>query len=137
MLLVDFQPKKGAKESKLCSTPPPPVDPSNLILNSYPLDLQLVQKHQQLDAPLPKDVKKDKQFSHANVYGNELIIYQPLRSNRKCIGVPQQLQYPAVEWTHSLLGHAGIKRLIDTLNRHFWFPQMKTIIEDVIRKCGR
>ena len=57
----------------------PPVDPNNPILNSYPLDLKLINKNQQLDPPLMKAVKEDKRFSFTNLYDNELITYQPLR----------------------------------------------------------
>ena len=86
----------------------PPVDPSNPILNSYPLDFKLINKYQQLDPPLMKAVQEDKRFSFTNLYGNKLITYQPLRSQRHCIVIPQQLQFPAVRWIHSILGHAGI-----------------------------
>ena len=74
----------------------PPVDPNNPILNSYPLDLKLINKYQQLGPPLMKAVIEDKRFSFTNLYVNELIIYQPLRSQRQCIVIPQQLQFPAV-----------------------------------------
>ena len=113
----------------------PPVDPNNLLLNSYPLELTLSHKYQQLDPPLLEAVKEDKRFSSMNVYGNQLIMYQPYRSERQCTMIPQKLQYPAVRWCHSLLGHAGVTRLTNTLKDHFWFPQMKEMIERVIRKC--
>ena len=74
----------------------PPVDPNKSILNSYPLDLKLINKYQQLDPPLMKAVKEDKRFSFTNLYGNEFITYQPLRSQKQCIVIPQQLQFPAV-----------------------------------------
>ena len=38
----------------------PPIDPTNPILNSCPLDLALIYKYQQLDQPLLKAVKEDK-----------------------------------------------------------------------------
>ena len=36
---------------------------------------------------------------------------------------------------HSLLGHVGVTRLTETINSHFWFPQMKQMIMEVVRKC--
>ena len=48
---------------------------------------------------------------------------------------PQQLQYPPVRWMHSILGHAGVTRLTETLSSHFWFPHMKEMVMDVLRKC--
>ena len=84
----------------------PPVDPNNPILNSYPLDLKLINKCQQLDPLLMKAVKEDKRFSFTNLYGNELKTYHPLRSQRQYRVITQQLQFPAVRWIHSILGHA-------------------------------
>ena len=82
-----------------------------------------------------KAVREDKRFSFTNLYDNELITYQSLRSERQCIVIPQQLQFPAVRWIHSILGHAGISRLNETLSSHFWFPQMKRMIEEVLKRC--
>ena len=65
-----------------------------------------------------------------------MITYQPLRPQRQCIVIPQQLQFPAVQWTHSLLGHVGVNRLTDTLSSRFWFPNMKLMIEQAIKKCS-
>ena len=111
-----------------------PIHPNGSILNRYPLNLQLIHKYQQLDQPLMKAVQDDKKFKHTNIYGNHLIIYQPLRSMRQCIVIPEQLQYLAVRCIHSILGHTGSLRLYETLNSHFWFPQMRSMIEEVTRK---
>ena len=117
-----------AIEVMLNHPPVDPVDPSNPILDSYPLDLKLINKYQQSDQPLMKAVQEDKRFSFTNLYGNKLIIDHPLRAQRHCIVVPQQLQFPVVRWIHSILGHAGISRLNETLSSHFWFPQMRSMI---------
>ena len=37
-------------------------------------------------------------------YGNNLVAYQINSSNKQSIVIPQQLQYPAVRWLHSILG---------------------------------
>ena len=113
----------------------PQVDPSHPILNSYPLDLKLIHNNQHLDPALLKAVKEDPRFKFIPLYGNQLVIHQLKNSNRQCIVIPQQLQYPAVRWLDSILGHAGITRLTETLSSHFCFPHMKDMVMDVIRKC--
>ena len=114
----------------------PQVDPNHPILNSYPLDLQLLHKYQLLDGALIKAVKEDTRFKFIHLYGNQLVVHQLKNFNRQCIVVPQQLQYPAARWLHSILGHAGITRLGETLSSHFWFPHMKDMIINVVRKCN-
>ena len=60
----------------------PQVDPSHLILNSYPLDLKLIHKYQHLDSVLLKAVKEDPRFKFIPLYGNQLVILQLKNSNR-------------------------------------------------------
>ena len=88
-----------------------------------------------MDPPLLKAVKEDKKFSYAHIYGNQLITYEPLWSNGQCLVIPQQVQFHAVYCTYSLLDHTVNARLTYTLNSHFLFPQMKSMIEEVIKKC--
>ena len=82
-----------------------------------------------------KALNEDSKFKMIHLYGNELVIHQLANSNRQTIVVPHQLQYPAVRWLHSILGHAGINRLYETLSSHFWFPQMKELITYHIKGC--
>ena len=91
----------------------PQVDPTHPILNSYPMDLQLITKYQQLDQALMKAVKENNNFKLIHIYGNNLVIYQITRSNKQSINIPHQLQSPAVRWLHGILGHAGVIRLTE------------------------
>ena len=113
----------------------PQLDTNNPILNSYPLDLTIVNKYQQLDQTLMKTVKENHNFQFIQLYNNQLVAYQLQRSKKQCIVIPQQLQYPAVRWLHSILGHAGSTRLTETLSSHFWFPNMKEMVTRVVRNC--
>ena len=51
------------------------------------------------------------------------------------IVIPKALQLSIVRWLHSLLGHAGITRLLATLRKHFWFPNMQEFISQFVQKC--
>ena len=64
-----------------------PMDPSHTILNKYPLDLVLFNKYQQLEQALLKAVNDDPKFSYITLHVNQLISYQPLRSNRQCLNI--------------------------------------------------
>ena len=53
----------------------PQIDPNHPILNSYPLDLRLLHKHQLLDGALMKAVKEDSKFKFIQFYGNQLAVH--------------------------------------------------------------
>ena len=88
-----------------------------------------------LDKALMKAVAEDTRFKFIHLYGRQLVTHQLRNSNRQCIVIPQQLQYPLVRWLHSILGHAGTTRLTETLSSHFWFPHIKEMVMNVLRKC--
>ena len=97
----------------------PQLDPSNPILNSYPLDLTVVNKYQQLDQALMNTVNEYPNLSFIPLYENQLVVYQLQRSKKQYIVIHQQLQYPVVRWLHSILEHTGSIRLTETLNSLF------------------
>ena len=66
------------------------MEPIRPILKTYPSDLKFSSKYQELDHPFLKAIKEDRKFAYTSIYGNQLIIYQSLRSNRQCIVIPQQ-----------------------------------------------
>ena len=61
----------------------PQMDPNHPILNSYPLDLMLLQKYQLLDEALLKALKDDTRFKSIHLYGNQLVMYQLKNTNRQ------------------------------------------------------
>ena len=111
------------------------MDPHNPLLNKYPSNLNLIHQYQQLDSALLKATQEDIRFTTSSIFGTKLIQYQPQRSERKCIVVPVQRQYPAIRWLHNLLGRAGVTRLTSTLSSHFWFPHMSQMIIRVVKHC--
>ena len=69
----------------------PPMNQHHPILNEYPLYLTLLLKYQRLDQPLLKAVRKDGKISKTFIYGNYLGVSQPIRSDRQCFNIQQQL----------------------------------------------
>ena len=49
--------------------------------------------------------------------------------------LPTPLLDQAVRWYHLALGHIGQSRLYDTMRRHFYHPDLKTKVEDLVSKC--
>ena len=86
----------------------PPLDPENPILNKNPLDLELIQSHQSRNVPLQKVLIEDKYFTKTGVGNTHLIHYRDDRMDKPKIVIPHSIQYAAIRWMHSLLGHAGI-----------------------------
>ena len=100
----------------------PPLDPHNPLLDKNPLDLTHIQQYRNKDLALLKALIEDPHFSKSIISTTELIHYQQDETNEKRIVIPQDLQYSVIRWLHSILSHAGISRLYNTLRTHFWFP---------------
>jgi hypothetical protein len=41
-----------------------------------------------------------------------------------------------INWYHKALSHAGMTRLNDTIKVHFWHPQIKNRIENIVGRCN-
>ena len=63
----------------------PQVDPNHPNLSSYPLDLKLIHKYQQLDPAILKAVEEDPRFKFLTIYGNQSVIHQLKNSNRQLL----------------------------------------------------
>ena len=113
----------------------PPLDPKNPLLNKNTLDLEFIQFHQKKDKELNKALKNDDSFQLNKVGNINLIQYAKDRAEKPKIVLPYAIQYSAIRWMHSLLGHAGISRLSATLKQHFRFPHMIKSITDFVKKC--
>lgn len=51
------------------------------------------------------------------------------------IVIPVKHINQVLTWFHRVLQHPGATRMINTINRHFYFPNMKTVIEQHVRTC--
>ena len=67
-----------------------------------------------------------------SVYGNKPIMYQIITIH----SYPTISTIPSYQMAASLLGHTGVTRLIKTLYSYFWFPQMKSMIMEVVKKMS-
>ena len=51
------------------------------------------------------------------------------------IYLSNELLQQAVQWYHLALCHAGMTRLYNTMSMHFYNPQLKHTIEDMVARC--
>ena len=102
----------------------PPLSSNNPLLNKNPLDLELIQSYQQKDIELQKVVQEDKSFFTQSIRDVSLVHHITNDLVAPKIVITHALQYAAIRWMHSLLGHTGITRLAATLRKHFWFPNI-------------
>ena len=40
-----------------------------------------------------------------------------------------------MDWYHEILCHPGQKRMEETIGQHFWWPQMRKQIREMVRTC--
>ncbi len=113
----------------------PPMDPHNPIMNKNPLDLKFIQSFQQRDNELQDALNKDPRITTIRIKDNSLITYKAPNTLKRTIIIPKALQYPTIRWLHSILGHAGINRLYNTMKSHFWFPNMIHSITKYVKQC--
>ena len=113
----------------------PPLESHSPLLNKNPLDLMFIKSYQEKDVELQKAVQEDKTFFKLDIRDIELVHHQTSESNTPKIVIPNEIQYAAIRWMHSLLGHAGITRLSVTLRKHFWFPNMTKAVTHFVQRC--
>ena len=100
----------------------PLMDPYYPILNKYILDLKLLHKYQQLDQHLLKDVGEDRKISSNSIYGNQVIVYQPLRSdNQMKIMMLEAVKYCPFHQNYKMTHHSyGYLPLKNVQYYDFW-----------------
>ena len=113
----------------------PPMNSQNPLLNKNPLDLQYIQLWQERDDELQKVNQEDNNFMKLIIKDTELVHHKSNEEETPKIVIPNALQYTAIRWMHSILGHAGISRLTATLRKHFWFQQITKQFTQFVQRC--
>ena len=103
----------------------------------YPLDYSKLSNVQGMDQHLQDIVKeKPKQFKLIPRGDYEIIhrISDEAAPSWKIV-IPVAHIDPVLEWFHRVLNHPGATRMYRTIGIHFYFPNMKAIIEDYCKTC--
>ena len=102
--------------------------------NLFPVQLKLIQEHQQKDSNLLDSAKADtehfklKSF-HGGGTSRTLICF-----NNKIV-IPVTLQKRVAEWYHLTLCHPGINRTEQTIRQHFWWKELRQHVTKVCEAC--
>ena len=100
----------------------------------YPLNFKDLLKAQQADTRLLADAKKNSDKYVPKVFrggGKEW----PLLTVKDKIYVPPALRTRVVEWYHSMLCHPGETRIEATIRQHFYWPNLRESVEQVVKPC--
>jgi hypothetical protein len=101
-----------------------------------PVTIANLHRAQQGDANLLRTIAQKPQNYRTMQFGDaELIQYRLSEDQNWRIVVPQELVTNIISWYHKFLAHPGTHRLISTINQHFAFPNMKSLIEKFVRTC--
>lgn len=95
----------------------------------FPLNLRVLSRFQLKDSELSK---ADTPYSRQTFRGGE----QLLCHNGKIV-VPQELRRHVVDWYHSYLMHPGETRLEETILQHLYWPNVRKLVQQVVRRCHK
>jgi len=86
-----------------------------------PLEYKVISNHQQHDTILQRKLYDNSAYTIARVTKHQ----HPLILRNDKIYIPSTLVQPVLNWYHENLKHPGIDRLFNTLNQHYFWPNMK------------
>jgi Reverse transcriptase (RNA-dependent DNA polymerase). len=101
-----------------------------------PVTLANIQAIQNADAQLQQMVNRNtRNYRRVDFGDTTLIQFRQSSSGPWRIVLPMALIPSALRWFHQLLMHPGATRMLLTINKHFTFPRMRSVIEDFVGKC--
>lgn len=104
-----------------------------------PISYPILHQHQQNEQPLVNKLQTDPQQYQLRPFGNQqLICFQSRRPPNNLhwrIAVPSALVDRLIEWYHHVLIHPGSKRLFQSINFHFYHPELFRKCEDYTKHC--
>ena len=96
------------------------MDPTNLLLNNYHLNLELIFQHEQsVQAMISVTQWDDSEVSPLQMDGYELVVYQVQRSEKLFIVMSSTLQYINIQQ-------------LDRYNIVFWYIQEARLVIDIV-----
>lgn len=103
----------------------------------FPLHFPVLQQQQEQDLELLAKVQAQPQHFQQIPFGHNVVLHcyrrNPNDTPRICLPTAQLDNI--IIWYHIVLTHAGITRLYDSMSTHFYHPQMKRQIEELVRRC--
>ena len=103
----------------------------------YPMKFGQIKAKQMEDPNLARIVEqKPKLYKHIKA-GDYLLVHRLSDESpaKWKIVIPVAHINPVLEWYHRVLNHPGASRMYRTMGMHFYFPNMKSIVEDFCKTC--
>ena len=110
------------------------LDDDDLSDDIFPLHYKLIAQHQTKQQDLLFKVKHKQDGFHLKSFcggGKKRILI----CRQEKIIIPTTLQRRIVTWYHDILCHCGETRTEQTLQQHFWWPNMRKDVHNVCSKC--
>lgn len=63
------------------------------------------------------------------------VLYKKLSKNRVLFYVPLDMESHVLYKFHDEMGHVGINKVTDLIEKHYWFPQLKVKVKNHIENC--
>ena len=102
-----------------------------------PVTITNIVNHQMKDLDLMRLVVRDSDhYRQETMQQYEVVVYSKEPNSREWkIVIPNSLIKDIMTWYHTILGHAGIEKLINTVGARFLIPKLRERAEEAIRMC--
>jgi len=102
-----------------------------------PVTITNIANHQMKDLPLMRLVIRDPDhYRQETMHRFEVVVYSKEANSREWkIVIPNSLIKDIMNWYHTILGHAGIEKLVNTVGARFFIPKLRERAEEAIRMC--
>jgi hypothetical protein len=96
-----------------------------------------LQRHQRADANLQRTARNNPATFRTVDYGTSSLLQSRQHPNSQSwkIVVPVAVVDEVIKWFHDTLMHPGVQRMLQTIRKHFYFPQMRRRVEEYVRHC--
>ena len=96
----------------------------------YPIDYITLSQQQQQDNELRQVFQHNANYDFTEIAPNIHVI----TFNGKIV-IPNDELNNLVRWYHLHLQHIGLTRLLKTISLHFYHPQLRRTIDNIVRTC--
>jgi len=101
-----------------------------------PLDLLDLATQQLADLELQQQRQWFPQnYRTENISGVDILCYAPTANHPWRIAIPSASLVGVIRWFHQFLNHVGSSRLYSTIANHYWHPNLRNRVDDLVSKC--
>ena len=104
--------------------------------NRHPYQFETLKYYQdQDDQIIPLPTEHPEHYEHIQ-YGTVQLVCRKRPDSHSLIVIPSAILQRLVRWYHLVTVHAeGTTRLLATISRHFWHPDLRRVCEELVNTC--